>query len=205
MFVLSRWSGGLVAKVGSRLPLTAGPIVAAIGLALFARPGIGGSYWTTFLPAVAVLGLGMAIVVAPLTTTVMSAVAAEHAGVASGVNNAVSRVAGLVAIAVFGIVLVRVFDARVNPALDQMTLTAAGRSAVDRELPKLAGADLASAEVVSTVQPNERVATRGVVDESFVSAFHRVMLAAAVVALAAAVAGAAIRHHEPSSTSRASR
>jgi EmrB/QacA subfamily drug resistance transporter len=190
MFVLSRWSGGLVAKVGSRLPLTVGPIVAAVGLALFARPGIGGSYWTTFFPAVAVLGLGMAIVVAPLTTTVMSAVEAEHAGVASGVHNAVSRVAGLVAIAVFGIVLVRVFDASVGPPLGQMKLTAAGRFAVDRELPKLAGADLGSGDVVSTVEPDDRVAIRREVDESFVSAFRRVMLTAAAVALAAAAAGA---------------
>jgi len=190
MFALSRWSGGLVAKVGGRLPLTVGPIVAAIGLALFARPGIGGSYWTTFFPAVAVLGLGMAIVVAPLTTTVMSAVEPEHAGVASGVNNAVSRVAGLVAIAVFGIVLISVFDARVTPALDQIELTAVGRSAVERELPKLAGADLGSGDAVSTVNPDQRVAIRRVVDESFVSAFRRVMLTAAAVALCAAVAGA---------------
>jgi hypothetical protein len=190
MFVLSRWSGGLVAKVGSRLPLTVGPIVSAIGLALFARPDIGGSYWTTFFPAVAVLGLGMAIVVAPLTATVMNAVEAEHAGVASGVNNAVSRVAGLVAIALFGIVLVRGFDARVGPALDRMQLPVMARSAVDRQLPRLAGADLASADIVSRVEPDRRDAIRRAVDESFVSAFRRVMLTAAAIALAAAVAGA---------------
>jgi len=189
MFLLSRWSGGLVARVGSRLPLTIGPIVAAIGLALYARAGIGGPYWTTFLPAVVVLGLGMAIVVAPLTTTAMTAVEAEHAGVASGVNNAVARVAGLIAIAVFGIMLVRSFDARASAALDRLQLPAPTRTAIDQELPKLAGADIDTA----TVDAAQRVAARAAIDESFVAAFSAVMIAAAAVALAAAASGALIR------------
>jgi EmrB/QacA subfamily drug resistance transporter len=188
MFFLSRWSGGLVARVGSRLPLTVGPIVAAAGLALYARPGVDGPYWTTFFPAVAVLGLGMTIVVAPLTTTVMAAVETEHAGVASGVNNAVARVAGLMAIAVFGIMLVRTFDSRASAALDRIELPAAARDAVERELPKLAGAELSA-----PLDSAQQVAARRAIDESFVSAFRLVMIEAAAVALAAAVTGALIR------------
>jgi EmrB/QacA subfamily drug resistance transporter len=188
MFTLSRWSGGLVAGIGSRIPLTIGPIVAAVGLALYARPGIGGSYWTTFFPAIAVLGFGMAIVVAPLTTTAMTAVETQHAGVASGVNNAVARVAGLIAIAVFGIALVRIFDARVGPALDELRLPAPARAAINRELPKLAGA-----EIEARMEPALRAGTQRAIDEAFVSAFRLVMLGAAALALAAAAAGGLIR------------
>ena len=95
MFALSRWSGGLVARVGSRVPLTDRPGDRRLRRRAVRPPGIGGVYWTTFFPAVAVLGCGMAITVAPLTTTVMAAVETQHAGVASGINNAVSRVGGL--------------------------------------------------------------------------------------------------------------
>jgi EmrB/QacA subfamily drug resistance transporter len=185
MFALSRWSGGLVSHVGSRLPLTVGPIVAAAGLALFARTGIGGTYWTTFFPAVALLGFGMAILVAPLTTAAMTAVETQHAGVASGVNNAVARVAGLIAIAVFGIVLIRTFEVRVGAALGRLAVPPSARSSVDREIPKLAGA-----EVAATVEPALARAIRRTIDESFVSSFGLIMIAAAGSSLAAAACGA---------------
>jgi len=110
MFVLSPWSGGLVRRVGSRMPLTIGLLVAAVGLAMFGIIPVGLNYWVAFFPSVVVLGLGMAIVVAPLTTTVMGAVETQHAGVASGVNNAVARIAGLLGIAVFGLLLHGTFD-----------------------------------------------------------------------------------------------
>jgi EmrB/QacA subfamily drug resistance transporter len=189
MFVLSRWSGALVARTGSRLPLTVGPAVAALGLALYARPGIGGSYWMTFFPAVVVLGFGMAITVAPLTTTVMSAVDPRHAGVASGVNNAVARVAGLLAIALFGVVLTRTFEARVRPALDRLALSSPIREEIERELPRMAGADLTQ---VSSIPPAEKRAVRAIIDEGFVFAFRLVMIGAAGLALGAAAFGSAI-------------
>jgi EmrB/QacA subfamily drug resistance transporter len=187
MFGLSRWSGGLVARTGGRLPLTVGPAIAVVGLLLFARAGIGGSYWTAFFPAIAVLGCGMAITVAPLTTTVMGAVDRQHAGVASGVNNAVARVAGLLAIAVFGVLLAHAFDTRVSARLERLDLTPAARRAVMREIPKMAGAEL---DAVPSLAPAQRTALRRAIDESFVSAFDLVMLGAAGLAAAAAVAGA---------------
>jgi EmrB/QacA subfamily drug resistance transporter len=105
MLAFSSRAGALADRIGPRLPLLVGPVVAGAGFALLAWPGPGPSYWASVFPAMLVLGLGLAITVAPLTTTVMNAVPVEHAGVASGINNAVARSAGLLGIAAFGLIV----------------------------------------------------------------------------------------------------
>jgi EmrB/QacA subfamily drug resistance transporter len=189
MFALSRWAGGLVARVGPRVPLTVGPAIAAVGIVLFARGAIGDSYWSGIFPAVCLLGFGMTITVAPLTTTVMGAVDTVHAGVASGINNTVARVAGLLTIAAFGVVLVRKFDTELKPRLDHLALSAVVRAQIDKEVPKMAGADLKSVPVDN----RERAIVQKSIDDAFVSGFRLVMFGAAILALAAAAFGGAIR------------
>jgi EmrB/QacA subfamily drug resistance transporter len=183
MFVLSRWSGGLVVRYGARLPLIAGPLITAVGYALFIRPGIGGSYWTNFFPPIVVLGLGMAVSVAPLTTTVMNAVSQNRAGVASGVNNAVARTAGLLAIAVFGIVMLHVFNGRLNQRIAEMKLPASLSQSLLSQRTKLAAITIPQDQDRPTQQMIRRA-----VDESFVSAFRIVMAIGAALAIAGAVA-----------------
>ena len=179
MFSLSRWSGGLIDRFGARLPLMIGPITAAAGFALFAVPSISANYWTSFFPAVLVLGLGMAISVAPLTTTVMSAVGEEQAGVASGINNAVSRTAGLLAIAVFGVVMLHAFSQRLATRMNEIQLDDQMKHSVYEQRVKLAGLELPS-----TADPATREKIKGAVADSFVYAFRVIMFISAALALA---------------------
>src|SRR5215216_5484231 len=179
MFTLSRWSGGLIDRFGARLPLTVGPMIVAVGFALLAVPSVSQNYWTSFFPAVVVLGLGMAISVAPLTTTVMSAVGEEQAGVGSGINNAVSRTAGLLAIAVFGVMMLHGFSQTLASRVAEIPMDEQLKHSIYEQRVKLAALE---------VPPNTDSATlekiKVAIAESFVSGFRMIMLASAALAVA---------------------
>ncbi|HEV2853699.1 MAG TPA: MFS transporter [Thermoanaerobaculia bacterium] len=180
MFLLSRWSGGLVDRYGARRPLIVGPAVASAGFALLAVPGLEAGYWKTFFPAVLVLGFGMAISVAPLTTTVMGAVGESHAGLASGINNAVSRAAGLLAVAGMGILLLGIFSRGLERRLDGIGLPPEARQEIENQKSKLA-----AIEAPKSMGEQERARVSAAIDESFLAGFQAVMLAAAGLALLA--------------------
>jgi EmrB/QacA subfamily drug resistance transporter len=186
-FLMSRWAGGLVPRYGAKLPLTIGPIIAALGFLLFAIPGTGGSYWTTFFPAVLVMGLGMSLVIAPLTTTAMNSVTGRHSGLASGVNNAVSRTATLLAIPLLGILVFLTFSATLDARVSNLDLPPEARQQLDAEKTDLGGAEPPEGVDAATARQIE-----GAIDEAFVAGFRAAMISAAALALASALAAALI-------------
>lgn len=182
MFLLSRWSGSLVNRYGAKLPLIVGPAIASIGFILFSLPGIIDSYWTSFFPAIVVLGLGMAISVAPLTTTVMSAVTMQQAGTASGINNAVARTAGLLAVAISNIFVANIFNSSLNRRLAAINLPPQAQQFLAEERSKLAGAAIPpglSGKVTNQL--------KSAIALSFIDGFRLVMWVAAGLALFSAI------------------
>jgi EmrB/QacA subfamily drug resistance transporter len=175
IFLLSRWSGGLIARYGSKRPLTVGSLIVALGFGSLAWPGIGGSYWATFFAPLVILGVGMAMCVAPLTTSVMNAAPENQSGVASGVNNAVSRVAGLIAVALFGLILSATFNHSLDTRLEPLGLSQEQHRQIDEQRPLLAAANSSNAQILRAI------------DESFVAGYRVIVSLAAILALASAV------------------
>ena len=186
MFVASRWSGGLSVRIGARIPLVVGALLAGAGFILFALPGIGGSYWMTFFPAIVALGCGGACFVAPLTTTAMNAVAAHESGIASGINNAVARTAGLIAIAALGLALASTFETRLEQGLSKLKLSSAAVAQIDGERGKL----LSGAALNLRLPPSETQAVTEAIRTSYVAGFRVTMSVAAMLAVCAAIVAA---------------
>jgi EmrB/QacA subfamily drug resistance transporter len=180
---LSRRAGGFADRFGARTPLVVGSLVTTAGFLLLALPGVGGSYWTTFFVPMAVIGLGMAITVAPLTATVMGAVDERDVGVASGVNNTVARVAGLLAVAIAGVAAVAIFGRTLSDRLMVLDVSPAIRSAVATH-----GRNLGDIVVPASATAAERGALEQVAGRALVTAFRWVAALAALLGVGAALA-----------------
>jgi EmrB/QacA subfamily drug resistance transporter len=182
--LLSRWAGGLVDRWGPKKPLVVGPLVVGLAFVLLALPGQGGNYWTTFFPGIVLLGLGMATSAAPLTTVVMTSVGADRSGVASGVNNAMARVAALLAIAIFGVAMLQTFNSAVERRLDNLELSPESRRQIDNRRAKLAAIDPPPMLSLETL-----ISVRLAITDSFIIGFRLVLtLAAALAVLGALIA-----------------
>jgi EmrB/QacA subfamily drug resistance transporter len=182
MFSLSRWAGGIAGRYGGKAPLTLGPLLVGVGFLLFATLSKG-NYWVTLFPASVILGLGMAVTVAPLTTVVMGSVDRDHSGAASGINNAVARLAGVLTIAVFGILIFKVFATHLDRSLDSLRLDAG----VVQEI-RAKEIDLGGMELPKNL--GATAAVRSAVSDSFLSGFRIVMLCCAGLSIFGAVAAA---------------
>ncbi len=161
--VLSRWSGGLVDKYGAKLPLIIGPAITAAGFILLGLFGTGNNYWTSFFPGIMTIGLGMAVSVAPLTTTVMNAVHEEETGTASGINNAVSRVAGMLSVGIMGAVAIVIFSNQLQELMANANINGEIQAIVMAKASNMAGIEVASEQI------NEFI------DRSFLSSFRFLM------------------------------
>jgi hypothetical protein len=157
----------------------------ALGFLLLAVPSIGGTYWTTFFPAVAVLGFGVAISVAPLTTTVMNSVSQERAGTASGVNNAISRLAAVLSVAVMGVIMLASFNRQLDSRLATVHIEPEIRQQIESQRTKLA-----AIKIPDNVEAPVKAEIRQSINESFVSGFRVVMLIASVLAIFSAATAA---------------
>lgn len=182
LFVLSpRW-GKLASGTGPRLPMSLGPIVGGIGLIMLLRVGDSGDYLTDVFPAIIVFGLGLSATVAPLTATVLDSVEERHVGIASGVNNGVSRVAGLLAIAVLGAVISASFGSSMDENLGGRPLSgpAAGAVSDAKEQPLAVPA-------AAGLSPTEAGRVRSAAADASTSAFHLGVLIAGLLMIAGGV------------------
>jgi EmrB/QacA subfamily drug resistance transporter len=187
MGLLSRRVGGLADRIGTTPLLVGGPLLTAGGLASFALPGIGGPYWATFLAPMILTGLGMALTVAPLTTSVLGAVEPAEAGVASGVNNTVARVGTLLAVAIIGVVAFVLY----GRALERRLAAAAVPAEIAQALIK-ERRSLADTTIPDWVPASERSALTRLVGGAFLDSFRGSMLFCAALALGGAAIAAAM-------------
>jgi EmrB/QacA subfamily drug resistance transporter len=178
--LLSRWAGSQADRLGARRFLIAGPFVCGWGYLLIAFAGLTRGpvdYWSAFFPGIAVLGIGMGFTVAPLTSAVMGSITGEHAGIASGVNNALSRTAGVLAVAIVGALALILFSSRLAERSAPIDLSPQARSDLISEAGRFGAASVPD-EVAGSLVPQVKVA----IQLAFVDAFHKVLIICAGLA-----------------------
>jgi MFS family permease len=191
MASLSRWSGGLLDRFGARWPLMIGPTVAAIGIGLLAWPVSSGSY-PVFLFPITLFALGMVVTVVPLTTTVINVVPNHQTGLASGINNAVSSVASLLAIAILGAIALGVYNRTLDKHLEGEVASSEVRRAIE-----LAKGQFVIAPALSTVRGDDRRFAENIIKKSLTKSIRLALLISALLALAAAASGALLPRSAP--------
>ena len=183
MASLSHWAGGLLDRFGARLPLVIGPAISALGLGLIGWMVSRGAYWE-FLVLIVILGFGMVISVAPLTTTVINSVPANQTGIASGINNAVASVANLFAVAILGAVALGVLNHALDRHLQGVTLSTEVQQAI-----QAAHGSFVIEPALSKIQGADRLAAETTIRGPLAESIQSVLLIAAVLAISAAAAG----------------
>ncbi len=184
--LLSRYVGGLTDRYGARLVLVVGSAIAAVGFALFTVPGVeSGSYWTSFFPAAVVLGVGLSAQASAVTTVALNSVDAGRSGLASAINNAFSQTAGLLAVAVLGVLMFVTFSGSLDARLQALDLPPEAVHQLEAEKIKLGAAEIPNGVEAASVAAVERA-----IDEAFISGYRAIMLVAAGAALASALSAA---------------
>ncbi len=177
---MSRFSGGLVDRFGPRWFMSIGPFLAGVGFLLFGQVGLTSgpeSYWTTFFPAAAVMGLGMGFTVTPLTATVMRSVPNEFSGAASGVNNTVTRIAGALAIAIFGAIALISFENSLNDYLSSSQLENSIMQQVSSD-----ASSLAETRVPDELSESRQAKVSEYIKMAFIDTFNRIAILSAILA-----------------------
>lgn len=192
---LSRWSGGLIVRFGARPMLVAGPLLTSIGFLLLGLYGSGSFYWTDYFPGIFFMGLGVAVSFAPLNTTVMSSVDRSDAGTASGVNKAVSRLSGMLSVALLGALAISLFGQELAEMMQQNDIPGQVQQLMSDEK-----ANLAKAQIPGVVSPEIRQILEKGIRKSFLSSFQTIMFVSAGLVLLGAVCAAIMIDYKPQSS-----
>ncbi|MDX1586981.1 MAG: MFS transporter, partial [Balneolaceae bacterium] len=191
---LSRWSGGMIVRIGARPMLMAGPVITSLGFLLLGIYGTGSSYWICFFPGISLMGLGVAVSFAPMNTTVMSSVEKSDAGSASGVNKAVARLSGMLSVALLGALAITIFGNELVSMMQQIDVPKAVQEHMIQEK-----ANLATASIPDSVSPELEETLQEAIKKSFLNSFQTVMYISAGLVLMGTLCAGLMVSYKPDS------